>query len=107
MAEDAVGPRVALQQEWNVSQPRAARYPYRTIEFNRRVIASPICSPLRPVDRSIDARIAARTGMVLRIAMWTGPKIPNFVCMAGSPLKRREPMDDKHDHTSGPATARD
>jgi hypothetical protein len=27
-----------------VSQPRAARYPYRTIEFNRRVIASPIRS---------------------------------------------------------------
>ena len=74
-----------------MSQPREARYPYRTIKFNRRVIASPIRSPLRPVEihRSLAARIAARTGMVLRIAMWTGPKIPNFVCMAGSRLKRR------------------
>src|SRR5258708_13583093 len=82
----------------NLSQPRAARYPYRTIEFNRRVIASPIRSPLRPVGihRSIDTRIPARTGMVLRIAMWTGPKIPNFVCMAASRLKHPARTHDKH-----------
>jgi hypothetical protein len=95
--------RVASQSsrgKWsgNVSQPRAARYPYRTIEFNRRVIASPIRSPL-PRQKSSAQELRERE-------WWSGSQCgPDrrsqtlFVWL--DHVKRREPTDDNHDHTSG------